>query len=288
MRRSLVAIAMLCSSACAEEEAPTIIEGERGACGAVVEGAEPGQVECPAECPVAVQAFRVRDTGNCERSPAKYVACMGVSGGGGTPGAGVLQTPDGPIFVDSPSYDCTDADAGCVTVDIASRDRWEACSDDVDGCSCVCEGSECAYDRYLAEISGCGLPSPCDPLTGDAEPTTEQIQCYLDVLAQGGPIKIEVDVTSVHDITGQAVGARQVIAVAGSEAIRLDSVSFDAPSVRCDLKAAGFFLGCDPEDPTFLNQENEDGMLERVPCTDPITWMENCEPADPVCPGTGG
>lgn len=288
MKRSLVVLALLTSTACAEEETPTIIEGTRGACGSVIQGATPSEVECPASCPFAVEAFRIRDVGTCERSAAKYVACVGVSGGAGRPGAGVLDTPDGYIFVDSPAFDCN-GEEGCVTIDTAVQDRWSTCgANDVDGCECVCDGGDCPHDRFVADISACGLPSPCEPLTGDAEPTVDQLQCYMDALAEGGPIKIEADVTSRNSVTGELVASRQVLAVNEFEVIRLDRVAYDSPSVRCDLKAAGFFLGCDPEEPTVINVENEDGLIERVPCTDPVTWMDRCDEGDPVCPGGGG
>ena len=172
-----------------------------------------------------------------------------------------------------------------MTVDTAVTDRWSTCSGDVDGCECVCQGGECPFDRFSSDLSSCGLPTPCEPLTGD-DPTVEQLQCYMDVLAQGGPIEVEVDVRSKHDVTGQEVSSRQVIAVNDFDVIRLDKVAFDNPSVRCTLKAAGFFLGCDPDEPTLINVENEDGLIERVPCTDPVTWMDDCDAADPVCPGT--
>lgn len=287
MKRSLVALALLCSSACAEEETPTILEpGARGACGSVVEGVVPAQVECPTDCPIAVEAFRVRDTSTCERSAAKYVACVGVAGGEGTPGAGVLDTPDGSLFVDSPAFDCSDGAEGCVTIDTAVRGRWSTCAEDeVAGCECACSGGECAYDRFVSTLDGCGLPSSCDPLTGDAEPSEAQIQCYLDVLAQGGPLRIELDTTTRNDITGQLVPSREILYINDFDVIRMESVAYDAPVVRCELQTAGFFLQCDPEDPTTINVENEEGNIERVPCTNPLTWVSNCEADDPECPG---
>lgn len=288
MNRSLAPLALLCLlAACTEEETPTILQGAEGACGSVVEGVVPTQVACPDACPIPVKAFRVRDTGTCERSANTYVACVGVVGGGGVPGTAVLDTPDGPLFVESPSFDCTDAAAGCVTVDTATRGRWATCADtEEQGCECTCQGDDCPYDRFLADINGCGLPTPCEPFRRDESLTEDQLQCYMDVLALGGPIKIDLDTTARHHVTNQVVNSHTVFAISNSEVIRLDSVAFDRPVSRCELQNASFFLTCDPEDPIDVNVEDEEGLTKRVPCTDPEAWVTNCDGDDPVCPGS--
>ncbi len=284
MTRSLVPILLLCVTACSEEpETPFILQSEQGACGSVVQGRTPGQVECPEECPIAVTAFGVRNARTCERAGTEYVACITVPGGTGTPGAGVLETPNGPIFVDSPAFDCSGGE--CATVDTAVTSRWTTCAESGDeNCACVCSGGECAYDRFVSTIAGCNLPSPCDPLTGDEELTPEQVQCYMDVLADGGPIRLEFDVRTRHHVTDEQVTSRRVYAVAGRSVTRLDSVAFDRPAATCELQNIGFFQTCDPEDPTDLNVEDEDGLSQRLPCTDPRAWVTDCQGSEPVCP----
>lgn len=288
MKRSLAPlVALLCLSACAEEETPTILDGARGACGSVVEDVIPAQVECPSDCPIAVKAFRVRDLGTCERSANQYVACVTAGDSVGNPGPAFLDTEDGALFVDSPSIDCSDGSVGCVNVDTAVRGRWQTCADsDEEGCECACTAGECPYDRFLTTVNSCNLPSPCAQLTDGVEPTEDQLQCYMDVLAVGGPAYIEIDAEVRNQITGQPEIARQVYAVNDFEVTRLGEVAYDEPATACELQNASYFLMCDPESPIRLNFELEDGMTERLPCTDPRTWVINCEAADPVCPGT--
>jgi hypothetical protein len=274
----------LCAAACAEPETPLILVGNKGACGSVVEGASPGQVECPTACPVAVQAYRVLDTASCERASTSYVACI-KPGGGGTPGAAILDTPDGPVFIDDPAFDCN-REEGCAQVDIATTERWSTCAATEDeACDCVCRGGECAFDRFASTLAGCGLPSPCAALTGDTERTEELLQCYLDALAAGGPIYFEVDVPMTNDVTGETSTARRVVAVASREAIRLDELGFDQPSTACSLRAAMFYFDCDPGEPMMVNAEDDQGLIARVPCTDPSAWLIDCSAAEPVCPG---
>ncbi|MCH9686794.1 MAG: hypothetical protein K0V04_35500 [Deltaproteobacteria bacterium] len=284
MTRSLAPLLLLCVVACSEEpETPFFLEGELGGCGSVVLDRTPDQVTCPDECPIAVQAYRVRDNRSCERASTQYVACVTVPGGKGTPGAGVLETPDGVIYVDSPAYDC--GSDGCATVETAVLDRWTTCAESGDeGCDCVCQGGECAYDRFVGTLDSCNLPAACDPLTGDEELTPEQLQCYMDVLADGGPIELEFDVQARHHITGAQVTARRIFAVAGRTVTRLDSVAFDRPAATCELQSTAFFFNCDPEDPVDINIEDEDGLVQRRPCTDPQTWVINCASSEPVCP----
>jgi hypothetical protein len=274
---------LLCATACAEPETPLILVGNKGACGSVVEGAGPDQVECPSACPVAVEAFRVRDIASCARSSTTYVACIN-PGGSGTPGAALLDTPDGPIFVDDPAFDCNRED-GCAAVDTTTTERWSTCAATEDeACDCVCRGGECAFDRFVATIDGCGLPSPCAALTGETERTNELLRCHLDALAAGGPIRIEVDVPSRNDVTGETVTSRRVMAVDQRNAIRLDSVAFHRPSAACELQSASFYFDCNPDEPMSVNVENDQGLVERVPCTDPRAWLINCEGSAPVCP----
>lgn len=284
LTRPLALLALLlCATACAEPETPLILVGNKGACGSVVEGAGPDQVQCPSACPVAVEAFRVRDLATCERSSTTYVACIN-PGGGGTQGAALLDTPDGPIFVDDPAFDCNRED-GCAAVDTATTERWSTCAATEDeACECVCRGGECAFDRFVATIDGCGLPSPCAALTGETERTNELLQCYLDALAAGGPIRIEADVPSENDVTGETVTARRVMAVDHRSAIRLDSVAYHRPSAACELQSASFYFDCNPDEPMFVNVENDQGLVVRVPCTDPRAWLINCEASAPVCP----
>jgi hypothetical protein len=284
MRTTASLALLLCATACSEPETPYILIGDKGACGSVVEGASPDLVECPSACPIAVKAFRVINTASCERSTTSYVACIN-PGSGGTRGAAVLDTPDGPIFVDDPAFDCNGED-GCVTVDTTTTDRWSTCAAaENDACGCVCEGGECAFERFASTLDGCGLPSPCAALTGDTERTEELLQCYLDVLATGGPLRMEVDVPMRNDVTGETVTARRVAAVDGYQAFRIDEEAYQHPSLRCELQSSGFYYDCVPEEPTLVNVENDQGLAERLPCTDPRTWMINCEPSAPMCPG---
>lgn len=285
MLRSLVPLALLCA-ACSEPETPLILIGDRGACGSVVQGAAPNQVECPSDCPIAVEAFRVIDSRSCERSPTSYVACIR-AGGSGQPGAALLDTQDGSIFVDDPSFDCN-RDDGCAAVDTTTTSRWTTCADAEDGaCACVCQGGECPHDRFTAVIDGCGLPSPCPPLVAGEDPTEEQLQCYLDELAAGNPVKLELDVRSRNDVTGETSTVRRVMASSGREVFVLDSASYDTPAVRCELQNASFFFGCDPDEPMDVNFTNDEGLTERGPCTDPRAWVvgNSCDGAEPVCPG---
>lgn len=291
--RTLVSLVLPCAAlglalgaapACSEPETPRILTGNQGGCGSVVQGASPGQVACPAECPIAVEAFRVINTASCERASSTYVACIR-AGGTGQPGAALLDTDNGPIFVDDPSFDCN-RDDGCAGVDTTTTSRWTTCADaDEPACECVCRGGECAFDRFVDVIDGCGLPSPCEPITADAEPTEEQLQCYLDALANGDPIRMEVEVPSSNDLTGQTEVVRRVVAARGREAVRLDPVAFSRPAARCELQSATFFFGCDPDEPMLVNVENEQGMSERLPCTDPRAWLINCDGSEPFCPG---
>lgn len=283
MMRFLALSALLCVAACSEPETPpTIIEGTRGACGSVVQGASPDEVECPSACPVAVQAFRVRDTRSCERSSTRYVACIG-AGGGGQPGAALLDTPDGPIFVDDPAIDCN-RDDGCAEVSADTRDRWQTCaSTEDDGCACICQGGECAFDRFVEELRGCGFSTPCEPLS--TEPSEDELQCYMDALAAGDPVLIEMDVPARNHLTGEETIARTVLATRGREVSRVRQVAYTRPASQCDLQPANYFLSCDPEDPVDVNIENEEGLVERVACTDPRGWVLNCAPGEPVCPG---
>ncbi len=285
LTRSTVFLALLlCATACAEPETPLILEGPRGACGSVVEGASPDQVECPSSCPIAVEAFRVRNKASCERSAARYVACIN-PGGAGTRGAAVLDTEDGPIFIDDPSFDCN-REGGCASVDATTTERWSTCAATEDeGCGCVCKGDECPFDRFVGVLDGCGLPSPCTPLTGDTERTDELLQCYLDELAAGGPIRMDVDVPMTNDVTGETTTARRVIAVNQRQAMRVDEVVFDGPASECQLQSASFFFNCVPDEPMSVNVENEKGMIERLPCTDPRAWLINCSKSAPLCPG---
>lgn len=283
--RSLALLVLtLCAAACEEPETPRILVGNQGACGSVVEGARPDQVECPTACPVAVEAYRVLDNASCERASTSYVACI-KPGGGGTPGAAILDTPDGPVFIDDPAFDCN-RDEGCAQVETATTERWSTCAATEDeACDCVCRGGECAFDRFSSTLAGCGLPSPCAPLTGDTERTEELLQCYLDALAAGGPIYYEVDVPMTNDVTGETATARRVVALASRQAIRLDALGFDRPSTACELHPATFYFDCDPGEPMMVNVENDQGLVERVPCTDPRAWLLGCTAAEPVCPG---
>lgn len=285
MKRALAPLLLFCLAACAEEADPPILTGANGACGSVVKGVVPEQVQCPSDCPVAVKAFRVRDQSTCERSANDYVACINPGEGAGNPGAAFLDTDEGMIFVDDPSFDCSDGAEGCVAVGAKTRGRWNPCSEAVDGeCDCACVDGTCPADDFNAMIAECNLPSPCDPLTGDASPSEETLQCYLDVLADGGPIKVEYDVVARHHITGQNSTARRTLAINGFEAYRVDSIAFDRPVAKCELQNAGFFLMCDPEQPTSSNIEDEDGNIERLPCSDPRAWVTNCEGEDFACP----
>lgn len=273
------------ATACAEPETPQILVGSKGACGSVVEGASPGQVECPSACPVAVDAYRVIDNASCERASTNYVACIAPGNPGGTRGAVVLDTPDGPIFIDDPAFDCN-RDDGCAEVETVTTERWASCAEtEEEACDCVCSGGECAFDRHVATVQGCGLPSPCAPLTGDTERTEDLLQCYLDQLAAGGPILMEIDVPQTNDVTGESATARRVVAVDRREAIRLDALGFQQPSVQCALQPASFYYDCDPSEPSNVNVPNDQGTIERVPCTDPRAWLIDCEPAAPACPG---
>lgn len=284
MMRSLVPFALLWVAACSEPETPLILTGERGACGSVVAGASPSQVECPAECPFAVQAYRVINSRSCERAGQKYVACVG--GGTGQPGAALLDTEDGPIFVDDPAYDCN-GDEGCVGVTTTTTDRWTTCADaDDEACACVCRGDgDCPYDRFVSVMEGCSLTSPCEPLLVDTEPTVELLQCYLDELANGNAVRFSLDVQSTNDVTGETRAVRRVMASSGRDAFVIDSAAFDSPSLRCELQGPSFFFGCDPDDPMDVNFTNSEGLIERGPCTDPRAWVTNCEGDEPVCPG---
>ncbi len=283
MTRSLALLAVFCAAACSEPETPLILEGQSGACGSVVQGATPDQVECPSACPIAVQAFRVRDTRTCERSSTNYVACIS-AGGTGRPGAALLDTEDGPIFVDDPAIDCNRED-GCAGVSTSTSDRWKTCADTEDeGCDCICQGGECAFDRFVDELGSCGLMTPCEPLTADTEPTVEQLQCYMDALAGGSPTLINMDVPATNHLTGEETIARTVVAANGRRATRVQQLAYTRPASQCDLQEANFFLTCDPEDPIDVNIENEEGLVERVSCTDPRGWVLNCESAEPVCP----
>ncbi|MCX4246327.1 hypothetical protein [Paraliomyxa miuraensis] len=285
MMRSLVPLAFLCVAACAEPETPLILTGERGACGSVVEGSSPGQVECPSECPIAVQAYRVVNSRSCERSSQKYVACIR-AGGSGQPGAALLDTPDGPIFVDDPAFDCS-GDDGCAGVSTFTADRWVGCDDADEGaCACACTGSgDCPFDRFSEVLGSCGLATPCEPLNADTDPTEEQLQCYLDQLANGNAVRLELDVKSTNDVTGETRAVRRIMASSGRDAYVVDSAAYDAPSLHCQLQGPSFFFGCDPDEPMDVNFTNADGMIERGPCTDPRAWISNCEGAEPVCPG---
>lgn len=282
--RAVALLVPWCAAACAEPEAPLILLGNEGACGAVVEGAGPDQVECPSACPVAVAAFRVLDNASCERVSTSYVACI-KPGGGSSVGAAVLDTPDGPIFIDDPAFDCN-RDDGCAAVDTTTTERWSTCAaTDDEGCACVCRGGECAFDRFASTLAGCGLPSPCAALTGDTERTPELLECYLDALAAGGPMYFEVDVPMTNDVTGETETGRRVVAVARREAIRVDALGFDRPSTSCTLQSASFFYGCDPADPMEVNVKNDQNLVVRLPCTDPRTWLLECDAAVPACPG---
>ena len=149
----------------------------------------------------------------------------------------------------------------------------------------MCRGGECPFDRFAATLGGCGLPSPCEALTGETERTPELLQCYLDVLADGGPMYYEVDVPMSNEVTGETATARRVVAVDRGVAIRLDALGFHRPSTQCTLQGSTFFFGCDPDEPMNVNVENDQGLIERVPCTDPRAWLTGCEAAAPVCPG---
>lgn len=274
---------LLCATACSEPETPRILQGTKGACGSVVEGASPSQVECPSACPIAVEAYRVLNNASCERASASYVACVN-PGGAGTRGAALLDTEDGPIFIDDPTYDCN-RDDGCAVVDPITTERWSTCGATEDeACDCVCRGGECPFDRFASTLDGCGFPSPCAALTGDTERTDELIQCYLDELAAGGPLQIEVDVPMTNDVTGESSTGRRVVVVNQRNAIRIDELIFDGPSARCELQSASFYFDCVPDEPMSINVENEAGMIERLPCTDPRAWLINCQKAAPVCP----
>lgn len=273
------------ATGCAEPETPRILTGNKGACGSVVQDASPSQVECPAACPVAVNAYRVIDLASCERASASYVACINPGGAGGTPGTAVLDTPDGPIFIDDPAFDCN-REEGCAEVETVTTERWSTCAvTDDEACDCTCRAGECAFDRFVGTLGGCGLPSPCAALTGDTERTEELLQCYLDVLAEGGPVLMEIDVPMTNDVTGETATARRVVAADRREAIRLDELGFKSPAAHCSLQSANFFFDCDPGEPAYVNVENDQGMIERVPCTDPRAWLLECEAGAPVCPG---
>jgi hypothetical protein len=283
--RSMAFLVLLCATACAEPETPRILLGNEGACGSVVEGASPAQVECPTACPVAVEAFRVLNNASCERVSTSYVACVKPGDGSGTVGAAILDTPDGPVFIDDPAFDCN-RDDGCARIDAATTERWSTCAATEDeACDCVCRGGECAFDRFVSTLAGCGLPSPCAALTGDTERTPELLQCYLDVLATGGPIYMEADVPMTNDVTRETQTARRVVAVSGREAFRVDELGYDRPSTRCTLQGASFFFDCDPDEPMNVNVKNDQGLVERVPCSDPRAWLLDCRAAEPVCPG---
>jgi hypothetical protein len=282
--RSTALLVLWCATACAEPETPRILLGNKGACGSVVEGASPDQVECPSACPVAVEAFRVLNNASCEHVSTRYVACIKPGAGGASAGAAILDTPDGPIFIDDPAFDCNRED-GCAEVETATTERWSTCAVTEDeGCDCVCRGGECPFDRFAATLGGCGLPSPCEALTGETERTPELLQCYLDVLADGGPMYYEVDVPMSNEVTGETATARRVVAVDRGVAVRLDALGFHRPSTQCTLQSSTFFFDCDPDEPMNVNVENDQGLIERVPCTDPRAWLTECEAAAPVCP----
>jgi hypothetical protein len=282
--RAALVLALGTASACAEPETPRVLTGNKGACGSVVQGASPDQVECPSACPVAVKAFRVIDLASCERASTAYVACIN-PGGSGTPGTALLDTDNGTLFIDDPAFDCGRED-GCAEVGTITTERWTTCAaTDDEACACTCSGGECPADRFATTLGSCGLPSPCEPLTGDTERTPELLQCYLDTLAPGGPMFLEVDVPMTNDVTGETQTARRVIAVDRRDAIRVDALGFHRPSSRCTLQDASFFFGCDPEQPANVNVVNDQGAVERVPCTDPRAWLLDCEPAAPECPG---
>lgn len=284
--RSIALLALLCGTACAEPETPLILVGNKGACGSVVEGASPDQVECPSACPVPVEAYRVLNNATCEHAGTRYVACINPGGAGGTPGAAVLDTPDGPIFIDDPAWDCA-REGGCAEVETVTTERWSTCAaTDEEACDlCVCRDGECAFDRFVATLQGCGLPSPCAALTGETERTEELLQCYLDALAQGGPMYFEVDVPMTNDVTGETSTDRRVVAVNRRTAIRLDALGYHRPSAQCALQDATFFFDCLPGEPMNVNVPNDQGLIERVPCTDPRAWLVNCEASAPECPG---
>jgi len=283
--RTTALLALWCAAACAEPETPRILVGNKGACGSVVEGASPGQVECPSACPVAVEAFRVLNSASCEHASTSYVACIKPGAGGTSMGAAILDTPDGPVFIDDPAFDCNREEDGCAAVETATTERWSTCAVTEDeGCDCVCRGDECPFDRFAATIGGCGLPSPCEALTGETERTPELLQCYLDTLAEGGPMYLEVDVPMTNDVTGETSTARRVVAVDRRVAIRLDELGYHRPSTQCTLQDATFFFNCDPDEPMQVNVENDQGLIERVPCSDPTAWLVDCEAAAPVCP----
>lgn len=288
MIRPSAVLVLLCATACAEPEpTPLILDAEpgKGGCDSVVEGASPDQVECPVECPIAVTAYRVANPATCTRSTAAYVACISAGEGEGQPGAAVLDTEDGPIFIDDPALDCSRED-GCASVNTITTGRWETCAEaDLSGCECVCTEGECAYQRFAEDLGACGFPSPCAPLTGGEEPTIEQLQCYMDALAADDPIMIEIDGPATNSATGEETEARTILAVGGREVVRLQELSFNDPANICDLQEKNFFLTCDPEEPSVANVENEDGMIERISCIDPRAWIENCRSGEPVCPG---
>jgi hypothetical protein len=270
------------TTACAEPDTPPILAGPSGACGSVVEGMSPSEVVCPSACPVAVDAYRVINNASCQRSSRTYVACI-APGGNGSRGAAVLDTPDGPIFIDDPAFDCGRSD-GCAEVETVTTERWSTCAETDDpACTCVCSGGECAFDRHVDTLRACNLPTPCEPLTGDTERTTELLRCYLTALANGNPILFEADVVQTNDVTEETAAARSVIAVRRREAIRADSVGFRSPTVKCALREASFYFNCDPREPADVNVVNDQGVIERVPCTDPRAWLINCSPAAPTC-----
>lgn len=284
--RSTALLALWCATACAEPETPRILTGNKGACGSVVQGASPGQVECPSACPVAVEAFRVLDTASCERASSRYVACIKPGAGGASAGAAVLDTPDGPVFIDDPAFDCNrEGEEGCAAVETATTERWSTCAvTDDEACDCVCRGDECAFDRFASTLAGCGLPTPCEPLTGETERTPDLLQCYLDTLGDGGPMYMEVDVPMSNDVTGETTTARRVVAVSRRVAIRLDELGYHRPSSQCELQDPTFYFNCDPDEPMQVNVENDQGLIDRVPCSDPRAWLINCDAAAPVCP----
>lgn len=283
--RAMALLVLCCAAACSEPETPRILQGNKGACGSVVEGASPDQVECPSACPVAVEAFRVLDNASCERVSTSYVACINPGGAGGSQGAAVLDTPDGVVFIDDPTFDCNRED-GCAAVDTTTTERWSTCAlTDDEACDCVCSGDECPFDRFVSTLAGCGLPSPCAPLTSDTEITPDLLQCYLDVLGEGGPMYFEADVPMTNDVTGETSTARRAVAVDRRVAIRVDELGYHRPSTQCTLQGASFFFDCDPDEPAFVNVENDQGLIERVACTDPRSWLLECDGAAPVCPG---
>lgn len=281
--RSTALLVLGYATACAEPETPPILAGPTGACGSVVEGASPSEVECPSACPVAVDAYRVINNASCQRASTRYVACIAPGSTGGSRGAAMLDTPDGPIFIDDPAFDCN-RDDGCAEVETVTTERWTSCdASEEAACDCVCSGGECAFDRHVATLQGCGFASPCAPLTGDTERTEELLQCYLDELANGGPALFEVDVPQTNDVTGETSTARRVMIVNRREAIRLDSLGFQSPSALCALHDPTFYFDCDPGEPSNVNVENDQGTIERVPCTDPRAWLIECEAAAPMC-----